>query len=65
MTHIDNHIAGRIFKRMLETRASLLEQLVHNMDPIDTALLRGRIQMLDELISEYKAQKANTESGTQ
>lgn len=65
MTHIDNHIAGRIFKRLLETRASLLEQLVHDMDPIATALLRGQIQMLDELISEYKAQKAKTESGTQ
>lgn len=65
MTHIDNHIAGRIFKSLIETRANLLEQLVHNMDPIDTALLRGRIQMLDELLSEYKAQKAKTESGTQ
>ena len=65
MTHIDNHIAGRIFKSLIETRANLLEQLVHNMDPIDTALLRGRIQMLDELISDYKAQKAKTESGTQ
>ncbi|MFC0047792.1 MULTISPECIES: hypothetical protein [Rheinheimera] len=65
MTHIDNHVAGRIFKTIEETRASLLEQLVHNMDPIDTALLRGRIQMLDELLSEYKAQKAKTESGTQ
>ena len=65
MTHIDNHIAGRIFKSLLETRTNLIEQLVHNMDPIDTALLRGRIQMLDELLSEYKAQKAKTESGTQ
>lgn len=65
MTHIDNHIAGRIFKSMIETRASLLEQLVHDMDPTATALLRGRIQMLDELISDYKAQKAKTESGTQ
>lgn len=65
MTHIDNHIAGRVFKNIEETRANLLEQLVHNMDPIDTALLRGRIQMLDELLSEYKAQKAKTESGTQ
>ena len=65
MTHIDNHIAGRIFKNIEDTRASLLEQLVHNMDPINTALLRGRIQMLDELLSEYRAQKAKTESGTQ
>ena len=65
MTHIDNHIAGRIFKSLLETRTNLIEQLVHNMDPIDTALLRGQIQMLDELISDYKAQKAKTESGTQ
>ena len=65
MTHIDNHIAGRVFQTLTDKRTSLLEQLVHNMDPTDTALLRGRIQMLDDLISEYKAQKAKTESGTQ
>lgn len=65
MTHINNHIAGRIFQSLAETRATLLEQLVHNMDPIATALLRGRIQMIDELLSDYQAQKAKPESGTQ
>ncbi|MGI2079171.1 hypothetical protein [Shewanella putrefaciens] len=53
MLHINGESWKAVVKQLGIDRQSLLEELIVDADAVRTARLRGKIEMIDEIINTY------------
>lgn len=51
----------RVKKQLKADRQDYLDQLVNNQPELETALLRGRLQMIDEILERYPSECSESE----
>ena len=51
----------RVKKQLKADRQDYLNQLVNNQPELETALLRGRLQIIDELLDRYPSECSERE----
>ena len=51
----------RVKKQLKADRQDYLNQLVNNQPELETALLRGRLQMIDEILERYPSECSERE----
>lgn len=53
MLNVNSESWQAVKQRLLKDRQELLESLIHNMSETATAKIRGKIEMIDEIIRLY------------